>query len=142
MIVLVLGRIYIRQHHTPTSKKEDDVILILRNTARDELRKAYPEADIDDENNKSLKITGGSLRREVNVVPSIWWDNSDYQLSQEESDCGVMILHREKHERIYNSPFVHIKRIESKCNHSNGGLRKSIRLLKTVKSDSQDEEGT
>lgn len=125
--------------YTPTSKKEDDVILTLRNTARDELRKAFPEAYVDDENNKSLRITGGSLQREVDVVPAIWWDNSNYQLSQEESDRGVMILQREKRERIYNSPFVHIKRIESKCNRSSGGLRKSIRLLKTVKSDCQDE---
>lgn len=139
--MLMYDRDGVRQNfYTPTLKKEDDVILMLRNTARDELRKAFPEADVDDENNKSLKITGGSLQREVDVVPAIWWDNIDYQLSQEESDRGVMILHKERRERIYNSPFVHIKRIESKCNLSNGGLRKSIRLLKTVKSDFQDEE--
>lgn len=141
--MLMYDRDGVRQNlYTPTSKKEDDVILTLRNTARDELRKAFPEAHVDDENNKSLRITGGSLQREVDVVPAIWWDNSDYQLSQEESDRGIMILHRDKRKRIYNSPFVHIKRIASKCDRSNGGLRKSIRLLKTVKSDFQDEEGT
>ena len=138
--MLMYDRGGVRQHlYTPTTKNEDDVILILRNMARDELKKAFPEADVDDENNKSLRITGGSLQREVDVVPAIWWDSSDYQVTQEESDRGVMILHREKRERIYNSPFVHIKRIESKCNRSNGGLRKSIRLLKTVKADCKDE---
>ncbi|HDR2738036.1 TPA: hypothetical protein QCJ80_000012 [Enterobacter bugandensis] len=141
--MLMYDRDGVRQSlYTPTSKKEDDVILTLRNTARDELRKAFPEAYVDDENNKSLRITGGSLQREVDVVPAIWWDNLDYQLSQEESDRGVMILQRDERKRIYNSPFVHIKRIESKCDRSNGGLRKSIRLLKTIKSDFQDEEGT
>ena len=89
--MLMYDRSGVRQSlYTPTSKKEDDIVLILRNTARNELRKAFPEAYVDDKNNKSLKITGGSLQREVDVVPAIWWDNSDYQLSQEESDRGVM----------------------------------------------------
>ncbi|MFQ2894432.1 hypothetical protein ACK3YL_12910 [Aeromonas caviae] len=128
-----------KNFYTPTSKKADDVILTLRNTARDELKKAFPEANVDDENNKSLRVTGGSLQREVDVVPAIWWDNCDYQLSQIENERGVMILHRDTREYIYNAPFVHIKRIEDKCNRTNGGLRKSIRLLKTIKADNQDE---
>ena len=95
--MLMYDRGGVRQHlYTPTTKNEDDVILILRNMARDELKKHFREADVDDENNKSLRITGGSLQREVDVVPAIWWDSSDYQVTQEESDRGVMILHREK----------------------------------------------
>ncbi len=59
--------------YTPTNKNDGDVILELRDAARDALKATFPAADVDDNNAKSLRITGGSLQREVDVVPSIWW---------------------------------------------------------------------
>ncbi|MDN8601796.1 hypothetical protein Q0A17_20640 [Citrobacter sp. S2-9] len=125
--------------YRPSEKDSRDVIIALREAACDALKSAFPAAHVDDNNNKSLRITGGSLQREVDVVPSIWWDTVEYQMTKSEDDRGVTIINKSTREHIYNAPFLHIKRIKDKCDQCNGGLRKSIRLLKTLKADSKEE---
>ncbi|EHK4267442.1 hypothetical protein JHU80_005344, partial [Escherichia coli] len=125
--------------YTPTNKNDGDVILELRDAARDALKATFPAADVDDNNAKSLRITGGSLQREVDVVPSIWWDTKEYQHTKDVDQRGVTIIDKNTRQRIYNLPFLHIKRIKDKCDQCNGGLRKSIRFLKTLKADSEAE---
>ncbi|WP_278497643.1 hypothetical protein [Pantoea vagans] len=126
--------------YAPTEKDSRDVIIALREDARDALRSAFPAADVNDDNNKSLRITGGSLQREVDVVPGVWWDTLEYQETKDENYRGVTIIDKSTRERIYNSPFIHIKLIRDKCDQCDGGLRKSIRLLKTLKADIKEEE--
>ncbi|WP_130099782.1 nucleotidyltransferase family protein [Siccibacter turicensis] len=125
--------------YIPTTKDSRDILRSLRNDSKQELELAFPKTSVDDSGSKSLRITGGSLQREVDVVPAVWWDTVQYQQSMVDSDRGVAILDVEKNDHIYNSPFVHMKRIKAKCNISNGGLRKSIRLLKNIKADSEAE---
>jgi hypothetical protein len=125
--------------YTPTTKDSLGILRCLRNDSKQELELAFPKTFVDDSGSKSLRITGGSLQREVDVVPAIWWDTVQYQQSMVDSDRGVAILDVEKNDHIYNSPFVHINRIRVKCDDSNGGLRKSIRLLKNIKADSEAE---
>lgn len=125
--------------YTPTTKDSLGILRCLRNDSKQELELAFPKTFVDDSGSKSLRITGGSLQREVDVVPAIWWDTVQYQQSMVDSDRGVAILDVVKNDHIYNSPFVHIKRIKAKCDDSNGGLRKSIRLLKNIKADSEAE---
>ncbi|RTN12477.1 hypothetical protein EKO01_26710, partial [Enterobacter hormaechei] len=78
--------------YTPTNKNDGDVILELRDAARDALKATFPAADVDDNNAKSLRITGGSLQREVDVVPSIWWDTKEYQHTKDVDQRGVTII--------------------------------------------------
>lgn len=125
--------------YTPTTKDSLGILRCLRNDSKQELELAFPKTFVDDSGSKSLRITGGSLQREVDIVPAIWWDTVQYQQSMVDSDRGVAILDVVKNDHIYNSPFVHIKRIRAKCDDSNGGLRKSIRLLKNIKADSEAE---
>lgn len=125
--------------YSPTTKDGLDVVKCLRDVTENELVKAFPKAKVDSNGSKSLRLAGGSLQREIDVVPAIWWDTDQYQLTNVESDRGVAILDNGKHVHIYNSPFVHIKRIKSKCDISNGGLRKSIRMLKNLKADAEAE---
>jgi hypothetical protein len=136
--VLMYDRNGIGSYH-PTTTDCRDIILALREAARDALRSAFPAAQVDDNNAKSLRVTGGSLQREVDVVPSIWWDTAEYQRTKKEEERGVTIINKNTRECIYNAPFLHIKRIEDKCAQCNGGLRKSIRLLKNLKLDSKEE---
>lgn len=126
-------------NYVPTDKDSRDVILELRHAARDALEIAFPTAHVDDNNSKSLRITGGSLQREVDVVPSIWWDTKRYQLTKKEKDRGIAIIDKNKREHIFNEPFLHMQLIKDKCAQCNGGLRKSIRLLKNLKADSKEE---
>ena len=100
------------------------------------LRNAFPEVDIDVDGAKSIALSGGSLRRKVDVVPSHWHDTIYYQLTQEKKDRGVSILDAPKGKTLKNFPFLHIHHINLKDANANGGAKKTIRLLKTLKADS------
>jgi hypothetical protein len=75
----------------------------------------------------------------VDVVPAVWWNNARYQDTGNEVDREVAILNKKDNQRIYNTPFLHINYIENRCNTTLGGLRKSIRLLKNIKTDAHEE---
>lgn len=123
-----------------SSKNSVHVIQELRNEIEDSLTSAFPAAIIHIDNAKSVKITGGSLARDVDVVPAIWWNNVKYQSSDREVDRGVTILNKKTSALIYNTPFIHIELITNCCDSTLGGLRKSIRLLKNIKADAEAED--
>ncbi|KGA32478.1 hypothetical protein KU74_17450 [Pectobacterium brasiliense] len=125
--------------YIPSSKNCVHVIRSLRNEIEDSLASAFPAATIHTDNAKSVKITGGSLARDVDVVPAIWWNNAKYQSSDREVDRGVTILNKKTAELIYNTPFLHVELITSRCDLTFGGLRKSIRMLKNIKADAEAE---
>nr|WP_024966925.1 hypothetical protein [Pantoea sp. IMH] len=125
--------------YIPSSKNSLHVIQSLRNEIEDSLASAFPAATIHTDNAKSVKITGGSLARDVDVVPAIWWNNINYQSSDREVDRGVTILNKRTPELIYNTPFLHIELITKRCDFTFGGLRKSIRMLKNIKADAEAE---
>ncbi len=108
----------------------------LRLQIESDLREAYPAANLDTKGAKAVKISGGSLARHVDVVPSHWYDTKAYQKSRRQADRAVKIYDKKNHETMANLPFLHIDRIATRCNTTRGGLRKAIRLCKNVKSDS------
>jgi hypothetical protein len=97
---------------------------------------AFPEANVDTSGGKAIKVSGGSLARSVDVVPSHWYDSIDYQLSDQLHDRGVVILDRKANKTVVNFPFKHIKLVSDRDITTAGGLRKAIRLCKNVKADS------
>lgn len=111
----------------------------LRRHSETILTNAYPAAKVDTSGSKAIKLSGGSLRRPVDVVPSNWYDTQDFQLSGAEVDRGVHILNRDVPERVLNMPFRHIQRLNQNDSRSLGGLKKAIRLCKNVKADAIDE---
>ncbi|WP_432322450.1 hypothetical protein [Yersinia enterocolitica] len=127
--------------YTQTTSSSIAVLKNLRHEAEIALTSAFPAATVHKDNAKSIKVTGGSLSRDVDVVPSIWWNTEYYQQTNLESDRGVAILDKTIPKKILNTPFLHIKLITERCNITYGGLRKSIRMLKNIKADSE-EEGT
>ena len=113
-----------------------DCLRALRSQIEKDLREAYPAADLDITGAKAVKISGGSLARHVDVVPSHWYDTKAYQASQRQADRAVKIYDKKNHKTMANLPFLHIDRIATRCDTTRGGLRKAIRLCKNVKSDS------
>jgi hypothetical protein len=111
----------------------------LRLEAEKILKARFPAADVDTSGSKAVKISGGSLRRPVDVVPSHWHDTVDYQASQAEHDRGIKILDKKQAETLLNMPFRHIKLIGERDVSTLYGLKKSIRLCKNVKSDAINE---
>lgn len=113
----------------------------LRSAAESILETAFPKAKVDRSGSKAIKLTGGSLRRPVDVVPSHWHDTAEYQRSGSEHDRGVKILDTSGPRSLLNMPFKHIQKIEAQDGACLGGLKKAIRLCKNIKADAV-EDGT
>lgn len=125
----------------PTNLTSSGVLHSLRQAVESALDTAFPAAKVDKTGAKAVNVTGGSLPRSVDVVPSHWHDTIAYQASGKQSDRGVTIYNKKTGETIGNLPFLHIERVGSRCDSINGGLRKAIRLCKSVKSDSDRDIG-
>lgn len=125
----------------PAQRGSLDVLKSLRSEAEKALKIAYPAADVDCSGGKCIALSGGSLARPVDVVPSHWWDTFEYQAKRQEKDRGVTILNKKIPETTDNLPFLHIDRIDTRDQIVIGGLKKAIRLAKNVKNDAENEAG-
>ncbi len=120
----------------PAPRTSVEALLALRRQIEPALQAAFPSANVDMKGSKAVKISGGSLARSVDVVPSHWLDTISYQDSDDEIDRGVYVLDLKKMATVENHPFLHIALIKYRCDQVSGGLRKAIRLCKNVKADS------
>lgn len=111
-------------------------MLNLRTACESVLETKFPAVKVDKAGSKSIALTGGSLRRKVDVVPSHWHDTAAYQQSRDKRDREVKILDKDNATLISNRPFLHMQRIEEKDVRTNGGAKKAVRLLKNIKRDS------
>lgn len=126
-------------HYVPSAKNSLTVLTTLRQKSESVLKNAFPAATVNTSGAKAINISGGSLPRVVDVVPSHWFNTVRYQSSQAEHDRAVTILNKKVPETIDNLPFLHIKEISDRCAAVNGSLRKAIRLCKNVKADAEND---
>lgn len=103
------------------------------------LKTAFPAATMETTKDKCVTISGGSLRRKIDLVASNWWYTVEYYREQKKHWLGVKVLDNGKNERVVNKPFLHNKRIDERDVETGGGLRKTIRLLKSLKYDSDEK---
>lgn len=115
------------------------VLQNLRTQSEKILVAKFPAATVDTKGGKAIAISGGSLARPVDVVPSHWYDSIAYQTSKNERDRGVIILDKNVPKTIENFPFLHIARIDEHDRVAGGGVKKAIRLCKNVKNDAIDD---
>lgn len=108
----------------------------IRTMACETLRKEFPAAELDDSGAKSVCISGGSLRRKIDVVPANWFNTNEYAHTLAKRFRAIQILDLKTGERVRNSPFLHSYRIHERDVAAQGGLRKVIRLMKSLKYDS------
>lgn len=123
-------------YRNPSQQTSSGVLRSLRLQVESDLDSAFPAATVDKSGAKAVKLSGGSLPRSVDVVPSHWYDTKEYQTSRREADRAVTIYNKNTGETIDNLPFLHIERVGLRCDSIGGGLRKAIRLCKSVKADS------
>jgi hypothetical protein len=122
--------------YSPSSATSLEQLSRLRREEEPALKNAFPAATVDTSGSKAIKLSGGSLARSVDVVPSHWYDSIDYQRTDRLHDRGVVILDRKANQTVVNYPFKHIGLVSDRDDHTAGGLRKAIRLCKNVKADS------
>ena len=98
------------------------------------LKENYTVADVE-KHAKSIKISGGSLRRQIDVVPSNWYNTENWYQYNREYYRGIQILNNKEKQRIKNYPFLNIHLIDEKDNRSSFLYRPLVRLAKTLKED-------
>lgn len=113
-----------------------DDLMALRRDSTLVMQNKFPEATVDSSGAKSVSIEGGSLRRKIDVVSSNWRNTVAYERSGQQRDRGVDVLDAKVRTTVQNLPFLHNDRIHTKDQRSLGGLRKAIRLLKSLRYDS------
>lgn len=113
-----------------------DDLLFVRDLCESTLSDKYPAADVGVRGSKSVSISGGSLRRKIDVVPSNWLDTQKYRETGLSAYRGIEILDTNGPRKLKNFPFLHNALINIKDENTNGNLRRLIRFLKSVRSDS------
>lgn len=98
------------------------------------LKENYTVADVE-KHAKSIKISGGSLRRQIDVVPSNWYNTEKWYQYKEEYFRGIQILNNKDNQRIKNYPFLNVHLIDEKDNQTEFLYRPLVRLAKTLKED-------
>jgi hypothetical protein len=110
----------------------------LRGELETALKAAYPAADVDITGDKAIGLSGGSLSRKVDVVPSHWHDSAQYQISKNKKDREVKVFQKHAFTSFLNRPFLHVDKINDKERRTGGGAKKVIRMLKNLKADSDN----
>lgn len=113
-----------------------DEVLEIRKTCISELKTRYWAASVL-AGGKSIKVSGGSLERDVDVVPCNWYRSADHERNPTKTFLGVRIRDTERGVWIRNFPFLHNALIDLKDRRASGNLRKLIRLLKNLREDAE-----
>ena len=121
--------------YAPSSASKSGTIMELRSDCVKILQNAYPQVTVDDSGSKCITLSGGSLRREVDVVPALWYDTVEYQREQYKSYRAVEVYDKRSGTFNENKPFMVRALINYKDDQTQGGCKKAIRLLKTLKID-------
>ncbi|MGK0271056.1 MAG: hypothetical protein ACI88H_001709 [Cocleimonas sp.] len=115
-----------------------EIIKDLRLKSEDKLISRYYQANVDCLGNKSIALSGGSLKRKVDIVPSCWFHTHEYQRSGQKYDKAVRIYNKGTHSLEGNQPFLHIKKVNDRDQVYLGNLKKVIRLMKNQVADMPD----
>lgn len=112
----------------------------LRNACHEILSEAYPVAKIDNTGAKSIRLSGGSLRRDIDVVPANWFNSLLYDKFCQDFLRGVQVFDKNTKERTVNYPFYNQRLIEEKDKTCYRLYRPLIRLAKNLREDSEKRE--
>lgn len=122
-------------NYTASTSSAVSEISTLRSDSCTVLRSAFPAAKVDDSGAKCIKMSEGSLLREIDVVPSVLYKTAAYQRSSNDDDRGVQVYDKKKCALVTNFPFKVRALINAKDVRTGGGCKKAIRLLKNMKED-------
>lgn len=95
---------------------------------------------VDNSNAKAIKVFPTNPKRMVDVVSANWYNSNEYATNgRRELYRGINIYNKDQHSRSTDFPFLHIDKVNNKEPITSGGFKKLIRLLKTLKVDSDVE---
>jgi len=144
--LLVLDKRFViheKPEYQTQSVKEEPVqnLIQVRQVCVGCLGTAFPKANVDASGPKSVRIQGGSLARSVDLVPAHWVDTDDYLKKKSKVYRGVQILDAHVPRCEFDQPFIHSHLLDVHDERTRGNTRKLIRLLKSIKYDSESRLG-
>ena len=107
----------------------------IRDICAKTLETQFSKAIVDTTGARSISISGGSLARKIDIVPCHWHHTLEY-IQNGKTYKGIRILNVKSNSRETNYPFLHNFRINQRDIEVDGNLRPLIRLIKSIKSDS------
>lgn len=124
-----------------TASDPHDDIKELRKQATKILKDVYHE--VDDSHDKCISIFNKSLKRKVDIVFGFWYNTEEYEKSKgvnnNEYYRGIYLYKFPNGPRELDYPFAHLHQVNSKGDNTSDGSRRGIRLLKTLRADSDVE---
>jgi len=138
---------YVADGRTPVSPWKGNAAKHLkekRTASATRLDSSFPKAKVT-QGSKSVAVEGGSLARKVDVVAAAWKDTDRYLETHAKDYRAIKILDSSGSgyegwgDLLQNQPFLHNKRIAEKDERTSGGMRRSARLLKSIKYDNKIE---
>ena len=113
----------------------------LRQVCAEILNNSYPVANVDIFGAKSIKLSGGSLRRDIDIVPANWFDSNLYHQYPECAYLrGIQILNTKENSRDTNYPFYNKVLLNIKDEKTNHLYKSIVRLAKNIRCDSDNKE--
>jgi hypothetical protein len=113
----------------------------LRNLSVEAVKTGLPEVDVNPSGAFSVSLSGGGLQQVINLLFANWYNTNDYITHQQEKFRGLNMLDSDQARRVLKFPFLHNALIEEKDDHSNGSIRKLVRLLKSLLYDAKEKYG-
>ncbi len=110
-----------------------------RKECEDILTTRFYAANVDTTGAKAIQVSEGSVVRKVDIVPANWYCGLDFQNTGLEQDKEIHIYNKETGERPRNHPFKFLHQVEVKDTATQGGVKKSVRMVKNIKNDSPSE---
>lgn len=143
MLVLVSKTILVEQPYVQPCPYPDatdqrpmvDIVGELRKRSEAILAQNFPAAKVDVSGAKAISLEGGSLARQVDIVPASWFHTVAYQRFKEDHNLGVQILDKNEPVLIKNFPFLNRKLINDADLQVNGNVKRVVRLIKNLQAD-------
>ncbi|MET6996389.1 hypothetical protein [Chitinophaga defluvii] len=117
-----------------TFSSPPDDIKLLRKQALEILRDIYDE--VDDSNEKCITVFNKALWRKIDVVFCFWYNTEEYERTSNEYYRGIKF---KASSLTPDYPFAHLYQVNQKGDATMDGARRAIRLLKTLKADSDND---
>jgi hypothetical protein len=140
LLTLISGYAYVERDISEWEKYTGDPkadIELLRQQAVTILKNIYDE--VDDSGSKAITIINKNLRRKVDIMPCYWYNLDEYDRTRDEYWRGVYLYDFDVHRKTrVDYPFAHLQKVNNKGDVTNDGSRRGIRLIKSLKADSDD----
>lgn len=120
-----------------TESIPDSDIVSLRKQSTEIMKKIYDE--VNDSGEKGIHIFNKNLRQKVDLVFCFWYHSQKYVQTNDEYYKGIYLydfIKNKKQDRDF--PFAMIHNVNNKGDQTLDGSRRGIRLLKTLKADSEE----